>query len=371
MQSQPTSIRAVKFAQQASISFLNFDKGRYFTAIVRKRNYSRFAQPVQQLYGGKFVQIRGVISEYRDKPQIEIFGPDQITALDQLEPIPPEPKKTPRTFSGVVTLASYNVLNLFDEYDDPYHQDGGTDPKPRDQLDELAKTIHRIDADVIALQEVENRGYLERFVRAMLPDMGYEHVVCFEGNDRRGIDCAVLSRLPVGPVTSYRHLRFPDGEGGMMSFRRDLIRVRIEPNDHPGFDVLVVHLKSKRGGGRGERVRLAEAQQARRLMDDMLRQDRNARFVICGDFNDTWESKALQAIRGEGKTALKTFVEDFPKGIPSYNREPHRSIIDFILCSPAMASGYVPDSYRIRPGTVETSGSDHNPVAIQVDLRSK
>ncbi len=361
----------VKTGTSRTINFLNFDKGRFFTAIVRKRNNKNFPEPVLKLYGGKNVRIHGVISEYRGKPQIEVFKPDQVTILDQLEPIPPEPTKTQRTFTSVVTIASYNVLNLFDEYDDPYHQDGGTEPKPREQIEELAKTIRRIDADVLALQEVENRGYLERFVRAMLPDMGYEHVVCVEGNDRRGIDCAVLSRHPVGPVTSYRHVRFPDGKGGMMSFHRDLIRVRIEPDGQPGFDVFVVHLKSKRGGAESERIRVSEAKQARRILDDLLHRDRDARFVICGDFNDTWESKALLALRGKGKTVLKTFLDDLPKAAASYNKEPHRSIIDFILCSPALARGYVPDSYRIRSGTVETSGSDHNPVIMQVDLSSK
>ena len=102
---------------------------------------------------------------------------------------------------------------MFDDKDDPYHSDEKTATKLREDLELLAESIHQIDADVLVLQEVENRGYLELFNRALLADLGYQHVVLTEGNDRRGIDVAILSRVPVGPVTSYRHLQFPDTKG--------------------------------------------------------------------------------------------------------------------------------------------------------------
>ena len=352
-----------------TISFLNFDRSRSFTAIVRKRNYSNFPKQVTFLYGGKIVRIHGVISEYKGKPQMELSSPDQITVLDKEEPIPSAPPPTPHPFNGIVTVGCYNVLNLFDEYDDPYHDDEGTEAKSREAMEKLAATIRKADADVLALEEVENRGYLERFVRAMLPDMGYKHVVCIESNDRRGIDCAVLSRFPVGPVTSYRHVRFSDGSGGTARFRRDLLQVRIEPPDAPSFDVFVIHFKSKGGGGDTERVRSAECRQARKILDGLLTKDKDARFIICGDFNDTWDSKPMKIMRGTGPTALTTFLDDLPTGTVSYNKEPYRSIIDFILCSPAMAKCYVPKSYSVIDGTTDSSGSDHNPVLIQFKLK--
>ena len=199
-------------------------------------------------------------------------------------------------------MATFNVLNLFDEHDDPYHGDDTTPAKPREELEQLAQTIRRVNADVLALEEVENRGYLERFVKAMIPDLGYDNVVLFEGNDYRGIDVALLSRLPVGPVTSYRHLRFKDPNGEEMSFRRDLLQVRLEPPGVPGFDVFVVHLKSKHGGedDRSLAVRLGETMQIRKILDGLLADDPAARFVICGDFNDTLDSKPVTTIIGSG-----------------------------------------------------------------------
>ncbi|MCB9852268.1 MAG: endonuclease/exonuclease/phosphatase family protein [Phycisphaerales bacterium] len=356
-----------------TIVFLNFDRARSFTAIVRKKSEGNFPSPPDAMYSGKLVQIRGRISMYKEKPQIEITHPDQVKIIDAAGETanPDQPAAAShRKFDGVVTIATYNVLNMFDAHDDPYHSDEGTPQKSREELQKLAATIHRVDADVIALEEVENRGILEDFTRAMLGDMGYQNVVCFEGNDGRGIDCAVLSRFPVGPVTSYRHLRFEDGNGGLTSFRRDLLRVRIEPPDASPFDIYAVHLKSKRGGDTSEHVRMAETKAIRRVLEDELARDAKSLFVLCGDFNDTWDSNPIKQLRGQGPMALHAFVNDIPKETATYNKAPYKSMIDFIFCSPEMAKRYVAKSLRVVDGTVESSGSDHNPVVAKFDVRS-
>ena len=38
-----------------------------------------------------------------------------------------------------MTIAAFNSLNFFDEYDDPYASDEGTEPKPRAQLEALIR----------------------------------------------------------------------------------------------------------------------------------------------------------------------------------------------------------------------------------------
>lgn len=363
--------RIVEAKSIKKICFLNFDAARTFTAVVHESNYKNFPQPPDTLYAGKLVRIRGIVSEYKGKPQIEIVRPDQVRVLEKEEPVASQPASRPGAFDGVVTLATFNVLNLFDDYDDPYRMDETTPAKPKEELQKLAATIRKLDADVLALQEVENRGYLERFVGAYLADMGYEYVVCLEGNDQRGIDCALLSRLPVGPVTSHQHLRFPDGAGREMTFRRDLLQVRIEPPGGPEFSVFVVHFKSKLGGAADtEKYRVGEAREARKTLDELLAREKDGLVVICGDFNDTWDSAPMKVLRGEGPGALRGFVDELPKGAATFNKKPY-GMIDFILCSPAMAARYVPKSHRIVSGDVPSLGSDHNPILIQFDLDPK
>lgn len=361
--------RIVAARKTGSICFLNFDdpKVRTFTAIIREANLDEFPDAPVNLYQDKLVQIRGLVDEYNDKPQIEVFSPRQIRVLAEEAPVTSRPAA--RRFEGILKLASFNVLNLFDEHDDPYRADEGTPAKPRAQLEALARTLRTLDADVVALQEVENRGILERFVRGMLPEMGYESIVLYEGNDARGIDCALLSRLPVGPVTSYRHLRFADANGAAVQFQRDLLQVRIEPVGFDPLTVFVVHLKSKRGGADSSlAVREAEARSIRRILDDALSADPKARFAICGDFNDTFDSPPLRIIRGQGALGLSSFIHDLPKDAATYNIPRYRSMIDFIFASPALTACYVPASYRVMDGTVESSGSDHNPLVAEFDL---
>jgi len=351
------------------ITFLNFDDKRTFTIVIFEPCYKNFDTPPEVEYALKNVQVVGRVSQFEGRAQMQVCSPDQIRIVEKLAPASPAPKRKPRPFDGTVKIATYNVLNLFDTHDDPYHEDGGTRPKPRKDLEKLADSIRALDADVLALQEVENRGYLDRFVTAMIGDMGYEHTVLLEGNDHRGIDCAVLSRLPVGPVTSHRHLRFDEDDNGPMRFRRDLLRVRIMPPGAPEFDVFVVHLKSKRGGDpTTDRIRIAEARAARSVLDDVLRADPQARFVFCGDFNDTLNSPAVKAIIGDDAGALRHFVSELPEKTHTFNKDPH-GMIDFILCSPGMAKHYAKGSIHVASGSVEKSGSDHNPVRMTFKLK--
>jgi endonuclease/exonuclease/phosphatase family metal-dependent hydrolase len=66
-----------------------------------------------------------------------------------------------------------------------------------------------VDADVLALQEVENLDAPRRFNRDHL-DRPYAYEALVEGNDPRFIDVAVLSRLPIANLTSHRFEVHPD-----------------------------------------------------------------------------------------------------------------------------------------------------------------
>ena len=135
--------------------------------------------------------------------------------------------------------------------------------------------------------------------------------------------------------------------------------------------MFAVHLKSKYGGAEAsEPIRRAEAAKIREIIDGLLQRDPESRFVICGDFNDIWASISLKTIRGSGPGELHCPGSTLPEAQRvTYNREPYRSMIDFILCSPAMHRLYEPDSYRIIPGSVDDSGSDHNPAVATFRTR--
>jgi hypothetical protein len=61
--------------------------------------------------------------------------------------------------------------------------------------------------------------------------------------------------------------------------------------------------------------------------------------------------------------------ESTDPALVTYNKEPHRTVIDFMLCSPAMARQFVKGSYRNPQGSVESTGSDHNPISATFRMK--
>ena len=213
-----------------SIYFLNFDRRRdVFKVVIFGTEEDKFSGSLKELYEDKLVSIRGEVTLYKGQPQIRVRTPDQIRFIDRIPPNRVIERAT-KSVGRQIRVGSFNVRNLFDGVDDPYHLDETTKAKPRIEIERLAKTIRKIDCDVLGMQEIENRGYLQRFNDAFLSDMGYE-VVHYSGNDRRGSGLAVLSRVPVGAVTSHRHRRFPADDGTMRRFSRDLLCVELEPTN--------------------------------------------------------------------------------------------------------------------------------------------
>ena len=149
-----------------------------------------------------------------------------------------------------VTVMSFNVENLFDNHDDPGKDDKAylpiaaknsaahiaacneievdrwrreclsldwSDAAIEFKLRALASTIRQVNGglgpDIIALQEVENSGVLERLRTEHLAESGYLPAILIEGNDARGIDVAFLSRLPLSKPPELHPLKlvdFPD-----------------------------------------------------------------------------------------------------------------------------------------------------------------
>ncbi len=356
-----------------TIHFLNFDLKRPgdFTVVIRENNMKNFNGTLEESYDQKLVTVTGYVSNYRNKPQIQVSHPSQIKVIDKPPTFTSHTTSATKPVKGQFKIATYNILNLFDTDDDPYRNDNTMSPKSRAELENVAKVLRELDADVVAFQEVENRGYLQRFLDVFVPELHYKNIVHFEGNNVRGIDVCLASRIPVGPVTSHRHVGFSGPNGKVRHFERDVLAVTLQPEGAKPFEVWVVHLKSNFGGREyAEDIRVAEATQLRKMLDTRLKDDPRAAIILCGDFNDTWDSRTLQTIVGEGKNAMSAFFDELsePQRI-TYNRGQHRSMIDFLLATPAMAKRFEKGSYAIRPGTVENSGSDHNPVHATFKLR--
>ena len=229
-------------------------------------------------------------------------------------------------------LVSWNLENWFDKYDDPYRRDEVTKPayvnEARQQR--CAAVLRELNGDIVALQEVENRFVLQQFVDTHLADMGYR-VVLIEGNDSRGIDCALLSKLPIDAVTSYQHRQFLGEDGMMQHFRRDLLRVSLGAPFEG--DVYVVHLKSQHGDEAADIVREAESAEILRIVQENGAGQNGYRAVVIGDFNEVPELPTITQLTEGGLVDPMAGTEKY-----TYNKEPYLTRIDFALMSGALAS---------------------------------
>ena len=245
-------------------------------------------------------------------------------------------------------LATWNLYNLFDHVDEPDRPDEGTPPKNRFDVAETARMISALNADVLGVEEVENRRVLEALNREL--PKPYPYVELLEGNDHRGIDVGILSRFPIVEACSHRLRPLDD----MHRFARDfpVFRIRLAKGEEIG--VGVVHFKSKRGKKKvSDAWRRAEAEGARRVLAEIRAREPKLPLIVMGDFNDTRDATTL--------APLMTWLRDQTAKIPveqrvTFPRGKKGEQIDFILTTPdwkAIAAGIV-----VNPD----SPSDHRPV---------
>lgn len=73
-----------------------------------------------------------------------------------------------------------------------------------------AEIIKGIDADIIAIQEVESLSLLDRFCSKYLRTCGYKYSMLIDGHDPRGINVALLSKFPFKRIASFKDERESD-----------------------------------------------------------------------------------------------------------------------------------------------------------------
>lgn len=311
-------------------------------------------------------------------------------------------QEVPEKAEGAIRLATYNVLNLFDDRDDPvlrdrfddwYDQDRVLRAKPETERRALAGNIHRLDADVLCLQEIESFEALIEFRDQFLSGMGYDHVVSIDVGQERGIENAVLSRFPLGDVKVWPGLELggvhPEMYGNQknwyagepITFRRSPLRVTVEvPGERAAGEkpyaltLFIVHHKS---GRYNDYWRDKESAKIVEFIKAIEAEDPHANIAVLGDFNAQHDEQVLRNYFDAGMTDL--FGED--TGFPVEPRLTHESDrrIDFILLNknalaetkldtrtvlgtPVRAKGA---DYRSVPAP-EGYASDHMPVSVDI-----
>lgn len=280
-------------------------------------------------------------------------------------------------------IATYNLENFYDRYDNPYSSkdsrvDQNTAPKPARELYALSKVIKSVNADIIVFQEVENRGFLSEFNNSYLRDLKYKYVVLIEANSSkttrgRGIDVAMLSRVPVYSATTFQYYKFPLNErkASTASFSRDLLYVKLMPEGFPELNLFVLHPISQRGGAYAHYRRIAEAKGASTVISKELGKEKNPWIIIAGDFNDSPDSESVKTYQNIPGIPLKR--------IPAYDSKNKKftfyakgggyppSTLDHIIVSKPVEKALAEPNAKIWNDKTAAIASDHRPVYITLN----
>ena len=225
-----------------------------------------------------------------------------------------------------------------------------------------AEILRDADADVVAMQEVFDRETLDYFHERILVPSGaapYPHRICLPGNDGRGYDVALMSRIEPRNVTSHATVKpgdlgieiEPGRDPAEPVFRRDCLSAQVGQ-----LTVFVCHFKAPYPDPEAAwSTRRLEALAVRRLIEKMFAGKDDVYWLILGDLNEPFEEP-----RPERATAPLTggFAVDLVGRIPDGRRWSYRmddkglySRPDALLASPALAERFphaVP--YHLRRG---------------------
>jgi endonuclease/exonuclease/phosphatase family metal-dependent hydrolase len=267
--------------------------------------------------------------------------------------------------------------------------------KEKTQVDteRIAKRIKDDNIDVLAIQEVEDLDTLHQFNREYLNWM-YPYVILVEGNDPRLIDIGILSKLPIGGITSWQHAIHPD-EPDHTVFGRDLLQVDIlnPSRSRKLFTIFNNHLKShyidfrdadpEAAEKSNNDRRLRQAEMMAEIVKNQTRPDSN--YIIVGDMNDPPDSPYLKPISEDSEMQLTNALSDPKETRPAKPDTPpppskswtHRfpiphqpakyELYDQIWLSPKLSEKQI-ETWIDRRKRHGGDGSDHDSAWIKLQL---
>ena len=232
----------------------------------------------------------------------------------------------------VIRVATYNIKH-------GRGMDGVLD------LERTLATLKSLNADVIALQEVDDQarrsGGVDQaswLAERLGMHAAYGAFMDFQGG-RYGL--AILSRRP---ILSHESWRLPEGNEPRVA-----LATRIETDAGEVITAVAVHFDWVKDDG----FRYAQALETLRQIQTL-----DTPWIVFGDFNDVPDSRTMNAFRKVAGNARKPSDSSatFPADEPNIE-------IDYILSGPS--SSWSPTSATV---IKESIASDHRPVVAELNL---
>ncbi len=291
--------------------------------------------------------------------------------------------------SSQFRIVSYNLR----DFDEPVVGNKAHSRK----LKELKNTIDSLDAGFIGFQEACSEDALHTLNRNLNEPFPWCSLVV--GNSTRRQHIGYFSKYPV-TTTSHADARLIDCDDTHLThrvstavtgaddaasyqtqsvrFQRDLVLADI---NSPGgrFALFIAHLKSMRSDSDKafpdnpgqDRIRRAEANTIRLIVQRYQRDNPQTPIVILGDLNATHEMTSLQPLLANSDfldAVQRDWIDGGNHPSYSYRKPPARARLDYLLLSQQAQHLYQPNSARIHRVRGWKTASDHLPVSIALRL---
>ena len=267
-----------------------------------------------------------------------------------------------------LTVATYNVENytIANRMVDGVYR--AAYPKPEKEKAALRSVIAGIAPDILAVEEMGAQPFLDDFQRELKQagqDFPFTALLEAADADRH---VAVLSKVPFKEVRRHASVAIAYFKEKDV-VKRGVLEVVFATNEGD-FSVFVVHLKSKyterKEDPEGAIRRQREADAVRDLVLARYPDPKKARYMICGDWNDTRDSKPVRALQQRGDTMIGEILRAADSRGETwthyYRREDSYSRIDYLLVSPALKPFVADGRAAVWDGPGTGEGSDHRPV---------
>ena len=266
-------------------------------------------------------------------------------------------------------VMTWNVHNFFDaQKNSPGKQETVVSKADyAEHLRVVANVIKAVDPDVVMLEEIENLGVLED----LDTKIGGQYFArqLFEGNDPRGIDVGIMSKIKFDSTVSHATDRFAlIGTQSQYSYARDCLEAHLTIGTRH-VALLGVHFRSKGGEVATDDPdkRLAEAQHTRAIADGIVKADPTAGVIILGDFNDTTGSQAQKAAIGANPAFTDLAASD--PSTWSFTYQGDKELLDHMIAHPLLVAGYVKGSGVAVHSADVSEASDHAPITATFNVR--
>jgi len=274
-----------------------------------------------------------------------------------------------------LTIATYNIENYTaaDRMTEAGYRQNY--PKPETAKQALRAVLRALNADVLVLQEMGPRPYLEELRHDLRAEgLDYPNASLLEAaDDARHV--AVLAKRPFKSVTPHTELDFKYFDG-RERVKRGVFEV-VLPTSAGDVTLWAVHLKSRFTDRPDDpNSALRRAGEAVAIRDFILKRHpapQTARFAVLGDFNDVKTSRPIRAFLERGKTAITELLAAADSRGEAwtwvYGKEDSYERTDFILVSPGLKPFVREGAARICDRPETRAASDHRPVVMVLEFK--